>query len=141
MESAADALIDITEIHVGSTCHVQTPESRFGAHVLEDLKAFVYEAAHASFAVDDDDDDEDEEDSGDEDDEGNADAPNEIVIGGDGDDSTSGGASPQVEQTDTTHEGEQQSFPRMARLRCNLTAMSQRYNVWNLFQKRVFDQR
>lgn len=75
------------------------------------------------FATDDDDDDEEDEDTDGEEDDGFTD------ILGDGDDSTVESPLTPVDQTDMAHESEPQNFPRMARLRCNLTAMSQRYNV------------
>ena len=46
----------------------------------------------------------------------------------------------QVEHPDASQDAAggglpQHSFPRMARLRCNLTAMSQRYNVWPVYMR------
>lgn len=111
---------------------------KYGPKVVDDIKTFLYEGPESSFNMDfDDEDDEIEDDQQDEDSDTdttdyvdefvnllNWDEPNNTVA-----------TAVTAEYADGSQEGESThpvlGFPRMARLRCNLTAMSQRYNVRN----------
>ncbi|KAK3394458.1 hypothetical protein B0H63DRAFT_444614 [Podospora didyma] len=159
-ERFARRRLRFSEISVAPTVHVQTAASRFGSHILEDLKTYVFEGPQ-SFAMDmdDDDDDDDDEDDGedmDDDDDSDVDyddmdgghTANEAdwAIGGDWDD---GMGQPQNEPAidasgpgyDQSHspQQQQQSFPRVARIRGNLTALSQRFNLYfAVYQDKIY---
>ncbi|KAL2023449.1 hypothetical protein VTK56DRAFT_2445 [Thermocarpiscus australiensis] len=117
-----------SDIYVGPTCHVQTAESRFGPDVLEELKMFVLEPPHDNdMGFDDDDDDAADEEDVDEDDEGDV----EMY------DPDEGFADDHSFETDPNHA--QHGFPRVATTRCNLTALSQRYNLYfAAYQDRIY---
>lgn len=107
----------------------------------------MYEGPHATFMdMDDDEDEEEDEDDDlsewDEDDEWDVNmgppfAAVPIEDQGEGGEETQeeeigGGGGQQQQQQQQQPSQQQQGFPRMARLRCNLTAISQRYNVSGL---------
>ncbi|KAK3336160.1 hypothetical protein B0T19DRAFT_436959 [Cercophora scortea] len=124
-------------IHVGPSFHIQTAENRFGAHVLDDLKAFVLEGPNFNGMIDPDDEDDDgEDDDEDEDDDdwdGIADPewPNEWDMAFD--ELPQSQSQPQQLQQDhneTSPDANHQGFPRLARTRNNLTALSQRFNLY-----------
>ncbi|KAL1843711.1 hypothetical protein VTK73DRAFT_2738 [Phialemonium thermophilum] len=145
-------------IFVGPTCHVQTADKRFGPHVLPDIRAFVYSTFTTSFDDDDDDDDDDDNDDDDNDDDdllGDlGDLDDMGVVGAGGGASTAnnnddlsdlnvpfefleGYNMPNDAMSDAgdhAHDleagGEHPTFPKVARVRSNLTCLSQRYNLY-----------
>ncbi|KAL2261717.1 hypothetical protein VTK26DRAFT_3515 [Humicola hyalothermophila] len=106
------------EIFVGPTCHIQTAEDRFGPNILEDLRTFVYAPPHDSgFAMQDDDDGGADDDEDDESDDMDFDMYEfDFTV------------DPPTLETDPEHA--QHGFPRIATTRNNLTALSQRYNLY-----------
>ncbi|KAK4164220.1 hypothetical protein QBC43DRAFT_262816 [Cladorrhinum sp. PSN259] len=129
------------EIWISKTCHVQTPEHRFGSHVREAINAFLTEPP--SNEMDDDDDDDDLPDSDDE-----IWNPTAEIFDLDGDaatwilpylafetdlslllDSAPPEWVPGVSQGPPTTR-EDTGFPHIARSRCNLTALSQHYDLY-----------
>ncbi|KAL2165514.1 hypothetical protein VTH06DRAFT_814 [Thermothelomyces fergusii] len=130
MDSGATAGSETyNELYVSPTCFVQTAENRFGAHVLEDLKTFVSEVPHEA----DMDFEEDESEVDDEDDEqfmDDADDAGEDAFEWDA-------AFGEGLETDPNHA--QHGFPRIATTRNNLTALSQRYNLYfAAYQDRIY---
>ncbi|KAL2198944.1 hypothetical protein P885DRAFT_75354 [Corynascus similis CBS 632.67] len=130
MDSGATAASDTTnELYVSPICFVQTAESRFGADVLDDLKTFVSEVPHeAEMGFDDDESDVDEEDEEQFLDE----AEGALMDTFDWDGTPGVGL-----ETDPNHA--QHGFPRIATTRNNLTALSQRYNLYfAAYQDRIY---
>ncbi|KAK3693750.1 hypothetical protein B0T22DRAFT_476566 [Podospora appendiculata] len=131
-------------IHVGSSFHVQTAEDRFGSHVLDDLKAFVLEGPNFNGMMDPDDDDDDdgEEDEDDEDDDDDWDGIAEPEGPNEGDMAFDEAPQPQPQQQDhneTSPDANHQGFPRLARTRNNLTALSQRFNLYfTAYQDKIY---
>ncbi|GAB1310082.1 CRT10-domain-containing protein [Madurella fahalii] len=130
MDSKADAQAGYSEIYVGPTCHVQTATSRFGPDAVEEIKAWVFQGPQMNEMGSDEEDDEDEDESDDEyDNEDEADV--EVYEALDGQATTTTASSgPEADH----------SFPpRVAASRCNLTTLSQRYNLYfAAYQDRVY---
>ncbi|KAK3328848.1 hypothetical protein B0H66DRAFT_539517 [Apodospora peruviana] len=146
---------DDCNISLGPTCHVQTAENRFGLHVLEDLKSFVFDDVHANNAMDFDDDDDNDDDNDeldDDDDDGNIDgdlffpsselSPEELMVLLEESVAWQVGQYDHIENASPEGGGahsSSQGFPRVARLRCNLTALSQRYNLYfTAYQDKIY---
>ena len=109
------------------------PVSQFGPQVLDDLKAFVYESPHSAFATNLDDEDEDEDsDSEDNSEEAALDLLEDLDWPNtEWEDQVNPSAqAEQLEGFQDLQGHPHHGFPRLQRVRCNLTAMSQRYNVW-----------
>ncbi|KAL2171128.1 hypothetical protein VTG60DRAFT_3643 [Thermothelomyces hinnuleus] len=117
------------ELYVSPTCFVQTAESRFGADVLDDLKTFVSEVPHeADMGFEDDESDVDEED----DDQFIDEIEDAVVDAFEWD-------TPPGEGLETDPNHAQHGFPRIATTRNNLTALSQRYNLYfAAYQDRIY---
>ncbi|SPQ17860.1 6d3c751f-4505-4dd6-ac4f-3af93eb9be9c [Thermothielavioides terrestris] len=128
MDSAAAGVAEgEDELYVSHTCYAQSAESRFGERVLDDLKTFVFQPPHDAWIPVLDPGDVDEEDD---------DAEMDLDVGFvdlyDSDPSTA-----HVLETDPSHA--EQGFPRIATLRNNLTALSQRYNLYfAAYQDRIY---
>ncbi|KAM7205818.1 hypothetical protein V8F20_003051 [Naviculisporaceae sp. PSN 640] len=108
-------------VDVGRICHIQRAESRFGAHVTEDIKNFVFEDVGGGTLNPMDFDDDDEEVVEEELDSDDDDIDLATLF-------QPGTAAEQAHAPETSEA--LPSFPKMARLRCNLTALSQRYNLY-----------
>ncbi|KAK4153403.1 hypothetical protein C8A00DRAFT_15379 [Chaetomidium leptoderma] len=130
MDSEAAGVHEAYEqLYVSPNCSVQTAESRFGAHVLDDLGTFVNEGPHDNDMVFDDDEDDGEVDEED-------DALEEGVFAELYDWSPALGGGAGLE-TDPNHA--QHGFPRIATTRHNLTALSQRFNLYfAAYQDRIY---
>ncbi|KAK3341170.1 hypothetical protein B0T25DRAFT_333045 [Lasiosphaeria hispida] len=157
IESPTDPRRGISKIHVGSACHVQTAENRFGSSVLEDLKAFVFEPPNANNGMDFDDGEDDDDEEGDDDDE-DIEVDITMLLDGWADivdwddaaatvealtaaqfDQNDGAQDPWFGQQQQQPQQQQSGFPRVARLRCNLTALSQRYNLYfTAYQDKIY---
>ncbi|KAK4240839.1 hypothetical protein C8A03DRAFT_41653 [Achaetomium macrosporum] len=108
------------DLYVSRTCHVQTAESRFGKDVLDELRTFVFELPYMSAILV-------AEDVGDEDEDDEVDIEMYDV-----ETSTDLG-----EETDLNHA--RLGFPKIATTRNNLTALSQRYNLYfAAYQDRIY---
>ncbi|KAL2134501.1 hypothetical protein VTI74DRAFT_11612 [Chaetomium olivicolor] len=109
------------ELYIGPTCFVQTAENRFGAHVAEDIKAWINEGPNGPGDVDwEDDEDEDDED---------ADSSGEEELSWDILATLNVQVGPTL-QSEPASEAAKHGFPKIAAARNNLTALSQRYNLY-----------
>ncbi|KAK0662047.1 CRT10-domain-containing protein [Cercophora samala] len=132
------------EVYVHPVCHVQTPESRFGPGIRESFATHVLNTAAGGDDFDFDEDDEDSEDIDPEDEESDSDG---IPVGTDGflslgtwlanvgtmsatlvqalgfSDAALGAAPGSPNEPGN-------AFPHCSIGRCNLTALSQRYNLY-----------
>ncbi|KAK3986700.1 hypothetical protein QBC44DRAFT_134334 [Cladorrhinum sp. PSN332] len=133
------------EIWISKTCYVQTAEHRFGSHVREAINAFLTEPP-ASTDFDDDEDDDDDDDLPDSDD--GFWEPGTDTFDLDGDPATwilpylafeadfalfletNAPEWVPVASQGSPAAREDAGFPRIARYRCNLTALSQRYDLY-----------
>ncbi|KAK4181038.1 CRT10-domain-containing protein [Triangularia setosa] len=129
------------EVYVHPVCHVQTPESRFGPGIRESFAAHVNMLGMPG--GDDFDDEEDDEDSDDieaeDEDEYDTDDDGEPVFLSLGAWLLGGGMTlgldelqemPPVSLPLVDEPGAANAFPQTSTGRCNLTALSQRYNLY-----------
>ncbi|KAK3309550.1 uncharacterized protein B0T15DRAFT_388146 [Chaetomium strumarium] len=108
------------DLYVSRTCYVQTAESRFGKDVLDEIETFVFELPHVSNVIVEDDVGSESEDE--EEDTEMYDVETSSDLG---------------EETDSNHA--QHGFPKIATTRNNLTALSQRYNLYfAAYQDRIY---
>ncbi|KAK4231795.1 hypothetical protein QBC38DRAFT_204443 [Podospora fimiseda] len=136
------------EIWISKACHVQTAEQRFGSHVREAINAYLTEPPSSSEFDDADDDDDDDDDDFSDSDVDFWD-PTTDAFDLDGDLAAGNLGYLTVEAnfgfllgttlTDWVTMASQPSppaaredagFPRIARYRCNLTALSQRFDLY-----------